>query len=328
MADDLAEYVDGAPAGVTPGQVRGHLVEAERLARYWWAAGVMAGRRVLDVGCGLGDGSAILLEGGAGEVLGVDTAAALVEAAQATERPGLRFERADLGSLPYPDAAFEGIVCFGLSERGDETEAVLADLARLLAPGGVLAVSLTGRAASRDLTAALGRHWAFVRVLHQHNWIGSGVLEDAEPTESPRQVRVQGLAGGEPGAELHAVALAGASELPEPGSPVAAFTGLLEVRRLLERFDDQQRALDEQRMRAQELTTMERERAQLRARLIDAEAQAARVVELEEAGRERDFLREQLDISRQALHDVMSSPSWRITKPLRALKHRLLARLR
>ena len=76
MADDLAEYVEGTPAGVTPGQVRGHLVEAERLARYWWAAGLMAGVRVLDLGCGLGDGSAILLEAGATEVVGVDAAAA------------------------------------------------------------------------------------------------------------------------------------------------------------------------------------------------------------------------------------------------------------
>ena len=328
MADDLAEYVEGTPAGVTPGQVRGHLVEAERLARYWWAAGLMAGVRVLDLGCGLGDGSAILLEAGATEVVGVDAAAALIDAAKAAERPGLRFERADAGSLPYPDAAFEGIVCFDLGERGDETGAVLADLARLLAPGGVLAVSLTGPAASQELAAVLGPHWPHVRMLQQYNWIGSGVIEDAEPAESLQQVRVQGLTGGEPGDELHALALAGASELPEPGAPVAAFTGLLEVRRLLERFDEQQRALDEQRMRAREHTTIESERAQLRARLIDAEAQVARVVELEEAGRERDFLREQLDISRQALHDVMSSPSWRITKPLRALKHRLLARLR
>ena len=328
MADELAEYVEVTRADVTPGQVRSHLVEAERLARYWWAAGLMAGRRVLDLGCGLGDGSAILLEGGAAEVLGVDAGAALVEAAQTAERPGLRFERAHAGSLPYRDAAFDGIVCFDLSESGDETDAALAELARLLAPDGVLAVSLTGPAASQELPAALRRHWPHVRMLQQHNWIGSGVIEEAEPAEALQQVRVRGLEGGDPGDELHALALAGASELPEAGAPVATFTALLEVRRLLERFDDQQRALDEQRMRARELTTMESERAQLRARLIDAEAQGARVVELEEAGRERDFLREQLDISRQALHDVMSSPSWRITKPLRALKHRLLARLR
>ena len=139
-------------------------------------------------------------------------------------------------------------------------------------------MSLTGPAASQELAAVLGPHWPHVRMLQQHNWIGSGVIEDAEPAESLQQVRVQGLTGGEPGDELHALALAGASELPEPGAPVAAFTGLLEVRRLLERFDEQQRALDEQRMRAREHTTIESERAQLRARLIDAEAQVARVV--------------------------------------------------
>ncbi len=133
MADDLAEYVEGTPAGVAPGQVRGHLVEAERLARYWWAAGLMAGRRVLDLGCGLGDGSAILLEGGAAEVVGVDAAAALVETAQVAERPGLRFERADAGSLPYPDASSKAWSASTSASAGP-SDAVLADLARVLTP--------------------------------------------------------------------------------------------------------------------------------------------------------------------------------------------------
>lgn len=327
MADEVAAEVDGVREPSAPSQVRGDLAEAERSARYRWAAGAMAGRRVLDLGCGLGDGSVILLEGGAREVVGVESAGAVVEAARAAERPGVRFERADPAALPYPDATFEGAVCLQLDEAGAELEPLLAELARVLTPDGLLAASLPGSAAPDALAGALGRHWPGVRVLSQRNWVASGVVGDSRPAEA----RVHGLAAGEPTSDGRWLALAGPSGLPDPGPPVVAMTGPLELRRWLEHADGQQRALEEQRLRIQELGAMDMERALLRARLIAAEEQGARVValdiELEAASRERDDLRGQLEISRQILRDVMTSPSWRITKPLRALKRLVRARL-
>jgi SAM-dependent methyltransferase len=335
MADDLAEYVDGAPAHLTPDRVRGDLVETGQAARYWWAAGLTVGRRVLDVGCGVGRGSAILLEGGAGEVVGVDVARAVIEAAQASERQGLRFERGDIEQLRYPDASFDAVVCFDVIEHVEHLDVVLPELARVLALEGVLATSRPGGVTSQDFEAALRRQWRHVRLLGQHDWVGSGVIDDSHPTsergEPLEPIQVHSVATGKPEDEPQTVGLASATELPDPPPPTAAFSGVLEVRRWLEHTDEQQRALDGQRLHIQRLTTMQRERAELRARLIEAEAQGARVVqleaELEEARRQRDDLRLRLETSDQILHDVVGSPSWKITKPLRRIKHGLRSRL-
>jgi len=205
----------------------------------------------------------------------------------------------------------------------------------VLTPDGLLAASLPGSAAPDALAGALRRHWPGVRVLSQRNWVASGVVDNSRPaagtTGMPDEARVHGLAAGEPTSDGRWLALAGPSGLPDLGPPVVAMTGPLELRRWLEHADGQQRALEEQRLRIQELGAMDMERALLRARLIAAEEQGARVValdvELEAASRERDDLRGQLEVSRQILRDVMTSPSWRLTKPLRALKRLVRARL-
>jgi len=46
------------------------LMDAERLARYWWAAQAVGGKDVLDTGCGVGQGARILADAGA-KVIGV-----------------------------------------------------------------------------------------------------------------------------------------------------------------------------------------------------------------------------------------------------------------
>ncbi len=322
MGDAPTDFLHARPARFIPGELRGGLVDTERSARYRWAAELMAGRRVLNVGCGVGEGSAILMDAGAREVVGVDAAPAVVEAAQAAARPGLRFEHCDLRQLPYPDASFDAVVWF---DPGEGSDAVLDELARVLSAEGVIATLLPGAGAD-EFEAAVARHWPHVRLLDQRNWLASSVT--AEPLE---QVQVR----GEPGAEGHTVALASASELPPSGAPVAAVTGLADLRSWLDYSDEQQRALDEQRLHLQQLNTMERERAELRARLIEAEAQGARALQLEvelgdaleETSRERDDLRRRLETSEQILRDVMGSPSWKLTKPLRSMKNGLRSRL-
>lgn len=53
MAEDLADFVKGTPGRFVPDAMEGGLVEAEHLARYWFAAVLASGRRALDAGCGL-----------------------------------------------------------------------------------------------------------------------------------------------------------------------------------------------------------------------------------------------------------------------------------
>lgn len=258
-----------------PARMRGELVEAEHLARYEWAAGHVAGRAVLDAGCGAGYGSAVLRRGGAASYLGVDVAAAAVEAA--AERfggaDGVRFERADLAALPLEDASMGAVTCFEVIEHVPDQERVLDELRRVLAPGGVLLVSSPNRPEYppgnpfhvRELEAEefldmLRTRWATVRPARQHNWLASAVLSDgafaaADPTE-PLDVSVRKAAGREPGRELYTLAACSDGELPADREEVV-MTSALEVRRWLAQIAEPEQLTEA-------LAAAERELAKLR----------------------------------------------------------------
>src|SRR4051812_19298073 len=106
MAIDLADLINGTPGRFVPHEMRGELVEAEHLTRYWYAGSFARGRRVLDAGCGLGYGTRILAEAGAAEATGVDIAEAVVEAARA-DTPDAAFNVADVRDLSFADASFD-----------------------------------------------------------------------------------------------------------------------------------------------------------------------------------------------------------------------------
>ena len=123
------------------------------------AAGITAGARVLDVGCGTGSLSRAAAARTAGPVLGVDLSAAMVDAARARSAGAAAFLRADAQVHPFPDAAFDVVLSrTGASFFGDPP-AAFANLARATAPGGRLAL-LTWQAATRnewftEITSAL-----------------------------------------------------------------------------------------------------------------------------------------------------------------------------
>src|SRR5947209_18308017 len=82
------------------------------LAVYELAGGRAAGRRVLDLGCGTGYGSAHLLAAGAAEVAGIDTdEASLAYARRRFGAPRLHFAR---GRAEAPSAVLPGEAPFGL----------------------------------------------------------------------------------------------------------------------------------------------------------------------------------------------------------------------
>jgi SAM-dependent methyltransferase len=99
----------------------------------------LAGRRVLDLGCGRGWYAPFLLEAGA-EVVAIDQDPESVAQA-ATRAPEVLV--ADARATPFDDASFDGVLCSNLLEHTPEPEAVIEEIERVLAPGGWGYVSWT-----------------------------------------------------------------------------------------------------------------------------------------------------------------------------------------
>ncbi|MDJ0973553.1 MAG: bifunctional demethylmenaquinone methyltransferase/2-methoxy-6-polyprenyl-1,4-benzoquinol methylase UbiE [Planctomycetota bacterium] len=101
--------------------------------------GLNGTERALDACTGTGDLAIALKKGGAGEVVGTDFAPAMLEVAREKE-PSIRFDVADTTALPFPDDSFDvATVGFGVRNL-DNLDAGLADLCRVLRPGGRLMV--------------------------------------------------------------------------------------------------------------------------------------------------------------------------------------------
>ncbi len=105
--------------------------------------GLHPGSRVLDVGCGTGQ-LATRLEGflsDAGGYLGTDVAREAIEHCTAKFcRPNFRFARNEATRIPAEGDRFDFAVFFSVftHTHPDETALLLAEAARLLAPGGVI----------------------------------------------------------------------------------------------------------------------------------------------------------------------------------------------
>lgn len=104
--------------------------------------GLVAGQRVLDVGCGPGRHAHALARRGL-QVVGVDIAQRFVDLANEHAPPGATFVRGDARALTFADE-FDAVISLcqgGFGLVGDDDGAVLAGIARALKPGGRVAFS-------------------------------------------------------------------------------------------------------------------------------------------------------------------------------------------
>jgi ubiquinone/menaquinone biosynthesis C-methylase UbiE len=105
-------------------------------------AGDVAGHRVLDVGCGSGPIAAKLRDRGA-TVTGLDSSAAMLELARRRLGPDTDLRLADLADpLPFPDGTFDDVVLALVLHYLEDWTGPLAELRRVLKPGGRLIVAV------------------------------------------------------------------------------------------------------------------------------------------------------------------------------------------
>jgi SAM-dependent methyltransferase len=125
-------------------------------------AGVAAGQRVLDVGCGPGALSTELVRRlGPNGVTAVDPSESFVAAAR--ERlPGVTVERASAERLPFPDDAFDAAIAQLVVHFMSDPVAGLAEMGRVTRRGGVVAACVWDHAGGHS---PLSPFWDAVRVL-------------------------------------------------------------------------------------------------------------------------------------------------------------------
>ena len=139
-------------------RVSRRLAELQRLALATLSLG--AGDRLLDVGCGTGAGVRSAAPGVV-SATGIDLSAGMV--ARATELaaglPNVTFLQADVEALPFPDGAFTALLCTTSFHHYPDPVGAAGEMARVLAPGGRLALAdmVTDRWPMRLADAVLRR---------------------------------------------------------------------------------------------------------------------------------------------------------------------------
>jgi O-antigen biosynthesis protein len=346
------------PERFVPGSMSG-LIEAEHVARYAWAGQLAAGRRVLDAGCGVGYGAAALRRLGAGGVVGLDIADGAIAEALSRYGDEAEFVTGDLLNMPFEDGAFELVTCFEAIEHVDDQERALDELRRVLSPEGLLAISSPNREVYQtgnphhtyeytpdELEQALRERFAHVVLYRQQAWMASLIGDDlthrAEDGFQELDAGLRKVAPGVPGQETFTLAIASRSATSAPRA-LALLTHTDELAAWQERalsaeqhvamardhadelqdaaaradaLVDQARAERDASQRAAKASVkqVERERDDAARR---NQGLSAELAEVREAERQ---LRTQIAETDQKLADVLASPSWRVTSPLRVVK--------
>jgi ubiquinone/menaquinone biosynthesis C-methylase UbiE len=114
-------------------------VEARRLDATFRLLDAQPGDRVLEVGCGAGH---LLARLPAGRAFGIDLAESLLARTRARVGGRAVLAQADAAALPFTAGAFERVYCSEVLEHLVDPRAAVAEIARVLTPGGVAVLSV------------------------------------------------------------------------------------------------------------------------------------------------------------------------------------------
>ena len=134
-----------------------------RLARYLYAADLVGGKRVLDLGCSDGEGAALLLDRGAQSVVGLDVDAQAVSRGQSRQSARLQLRAvsaehllAEGGLLRLVSGMTFDVIFVSGDRTWLKTPGFLSALRWLLSPGGQLIWSACSREAFPSASGAIG----------------------------------------------------------------------------------------------------------------------------------------------------------------------------
>jgi SAM-dependent methyltransferase len=136
-------------------------------------------RRVLDIGCGEGQVARHLARtADVEQVVGVDPSDAQILVAVA-RGDGPRYVRGTADALPVADGAFDAAVACLVFEHITEVDGALAEVARVLRPGGVFLFLL-----NHPLLQVPGSGWIDDHILGEQYWrVGPYLVEDVSLEE-------------------------------------------------------------------------------------------------------------------------------------------------
>ncbi len=172
---------------VIPDDIEHRHLYFEHIARYAYGRLFAQGKRILDVGCGTGYGSAYLAAQGALSVEGIDVSVEGIAYARKHFHLGnLTYQVADATRIPFSDDLFDLCVSFEVIEHIENDRAYLKEMKRVLNQNGVLILSTPNKSKSspdseqplnsfhvreyryEDLYAVLTSEFDYVQILGQH----------------------------------------------------------------------------------------------------------------------------------------------------------------
>jgi 2-polyprenyl-3-methyl-5-hydroxy-6-metoxy-1,4-benzoquinol methylase len=127
-----------------------HDITIEHLHRYALAKEFVQGKTVLDIACGEGYGSHLLAET-ALMVQGVDIDESIIaKAKNKYTRKNLSFAAGSVEKIPFERASFDVVVSFETLEHIAAHDTMLAEIKRVLKPGGILLISTPDKKSYSD----------------------------------------------------------------------------------------------------------------------------------------------------------------------------------
>jgi SAM-dependent methyltransferase len=124
---------------IGPSKTFAHPVNIEKLSRW-----VEPDSRILDYGCGYGRALGLLQSKGYRNLIGMDPAAAMIDAAH-TSYPDIAFAFLnDFHNTALPAGSIDAVLLFAVLTsvpRSEDQLAIVAEITRVLRPGGVLYIS-------------------------------------------------------------------------------------------------------------------------------------------------------------------------------------------